>query len=77
MKNPYESYSDEELCAVIKDIRMSKKEGVRAESLVPYAEAIKDNINGSFEEVTLREALNIAKQDFYDVICERFLRKCD
>jgi hypothetical protein len=73
MKNPYEDYSDKELCEVIEDIFQSKREGRRVESLVPYAEEIKENINGSFEEITLREAIGLAKQDFYDVICNRFL----
>lgn len=80
MKNPYEFYSDEELCDVIADILESHNEGKRVEIFVPYAKEIKDNINGSFEICTLREAMEIAKQDFYNVMCRRFLdlvKECD
>jgi hypothetical protein len=76
MGNPYKSYSDEELCVIIKDIMESRKERKRVESFVPYAKEIKDDINGASKSFTLREALDMARQDFYDVVCERFLNKC-
>ena len=68
MKNPYLTYTDEELCNVIKDIWMSEENGKRVESFVPYAREIKENIG----DITLREALEIARKDFYDVLCKRF-----
>lgn len=75
-KNPYETYSDEELCNIIKDIFESEKEGKRVESFVPYAVEIKNSINGASEFFTLREAIEWAKRDFYEVLCKRFLEKC-
>lgn len=73
MKNPYKNYTDKELCNIILDMQKSKSNGKRIESLVPYATDIKNNINGTTELITLRETLEMAKQDFYDVVCERFM----
>lgn len=73
MDNIYKNYSNEELCNVIKDIINSKKEDNRVESFVPYAQDIKNNINGNTELITLSAAIDIAKQNFYTVLCERFL----
>lgn len=73
MKNPYNDYTDKELCNIIQDIYKSRSDGKRVESFVPYAKELKDNIDGSFEIITLRETLEMAKQDFYDVVCSRFM----
>ena len=63
MKNPYNDYTDKELCDIIQDIYESRSNGKRVESFVPYARELKDNINGSSEIITLRETLEMAKQD--------------
>jgi hypothetical protein len=73
MTNPYISYTDQQLCDVIEDIFQSEKDGKRVESFVPYAMKIKENINGSFELITLRESIEIAKKDFYNEVCKRFV----
>ena len=73
MKNPYINYTNKELCTIIQDIFDSAESGKRVESLVPYAKELKDNINGTTEIITLRETLEMAKQDFYNVVCERFM----
>ena len=73
MKNPYNDYADKELCDIIQDIYESRSNGKRVESFVPYARELKDNINGSSEIITLRETLEMAKQNFYDVVCNRFM----
>lgn len=70
MKNPYEEYSDKELGEIINDINISRKEGKRVESFVPYAKQIKETIGGDF---TLREALIFAEKDFEKEINKRFL----
>jgi hypothetical protein len=74
--NPYISYTDQQLCDVIEDIFQSEKDGKRVESFVPYSMKIKENINGSFELITLRESIEIAKKDFYNEVCKRFVDKC-
>jgi hypothetical protein len=76
MKNPYKNCSDEELCNIINDITESKKEGKHVESFVPYAKELKDNMNAESELVSLSWAIDVAEQNFYDAVCERFLEKC-
>ena len=46
MKNPYNDYTDKELCDIIQNIYESRSNGKRVESFVPYARELKDNING-------------------------------
>ena len=69
VKNPYVDMTDLELKEIYYDILVSKKGMHRAESLVPYATQIKENLGGDF---TLREAIECAKRDFYDEISKRF-----
>ena len=47
----------------------SRETGDRAETLVPYATEIKESIGGDF---TLREGIEIARQDFFDEVARRF-----
>lgn len=70
--NPYKTMSDKELADIYADIKNSKQNGVRAESLVPYATEIKNNINGPANTFTLSEGLRMAEKHFYTEVCERF-----
>ena len=45
MKNPYPSLSDDELAEIAENVMQAKKDGVRAESLVPYAKEIFRNLH--------------------------------
>lgn len=78
MNNVYKIFAEMpslEMTDIIRDIRLSKKEGKRAESLVPYAKMISENLNLDPENptVTMRECLNIAKSDFLDALFDRIL----
>ena len=44
MKIPYSDKTNEELSLIYKDYVVSKNEGIRCESFVPYAKEIKENI---------------------------------
>ena len=70
MKIPYSDKTNEELSLIYKDYVDSKNEGIRCESFVPYAKEIKENIGGDF---TLAEAIRLAKLDFFEEVCNRFL----
>ena len=70
MKIPYSDKTNEELSLIYKDYVVSKNEGIGGESFVPYAKEIKENIGGDF---TLAEAIRLAKLDFFEVVCNRFL----
>lgn len=72
MQNPYTIMSTKDLQAIAKDILGAKKEGRRAESLVPYAKEIYRNLNGASETVTLRECIEIARTDFFEEVLQRF-----
>ena len=69
MKNPYETMTDDELKTIYNDIMDSKHKGIRAESLVPYAKDIKENIGNHF---TLGDAITWAKNDFFDEVAKRY-----
>ena len=73
-ENPFEKMSDESLADVAKNIWDSKKNGERAESLIPYAEQISEAISGQTAEplVSKNVCLDIAKDMFYDALCRRF-----
>lgn len=73
-ENPFEEMSDESLADVAKNIWDSKRNGERAESLIPYAEQISEAISGQTAEplVSKNVCLDIAKDMFYDVLCRRF-----
>jgi hypothetical protein len=73
MKNPFLEYTNDELCDVIRDIEISKEDGKRVESFVPYAREIYENLNGATESITLRECIEISRSDFYDALQKRFL----
>lgn len=70
MKNPYSDKTNEELSAIYKDYIVSKNDEKRCESFVPYAREIKENIGGYF---TLLDGIGIAKIDFFEAVCDRFL----
>lgn len=72
MKIPYSDKTNEELSLIYKDYVVSKNEGIRCESFVPYAKEIKENIGGDF---TLAEAIRLAKLDFFEEVCNRFLKE--
>lgn len=72
MQNPYKEMSFSDLQEIAKDILDSKKRGKRAESLIPYAKAIHENLNGTTETITLRECIEIARNDFYEEVLKRF-----
>lgn len=75
MKNIYKDYTNDQMLEIIKDMKESKNEGKRPESLVPYAKQISENLNSNSgtQLVTMRECLEIAKSDFLDVLFERIL----
>lgn len=70
MKIPYSDKTNEELSLIYKDYVTSKNEGTRCESFVPYAKEIQKNIGG---DLTLVEAIRLAKLDFFEEVCNRFL----
>jgi hypothetical protein len=69
MKILYSNKTDEELSLIYKDYVISKNEGTRCESFIPYAKEIKENIGGDF---TLAEAIRLAKLEFFEEVCNRF-----
>lgn len=74
MKNPYIDMNNISICDIAVDYLASIDSGKRCESFVPYAKEIYKNINGTnCELVTLRECLDIAKQDFIEIILSRFI----
>ena len=77
MKNPYLSLPDKELAKIAEDVMQSKNDGVRAESLVPYAKEIFKNLNLNTNDpsVSLRECINMAYNDFAEEIMRRFVGK--
>ena len=70
MKNVYEKMSDDDLLYIYNDIIESDKKQKRVESLVPYAEQIKENIGGDF---TLREAIAWSRKDFFEEVARRYV----
>lgn len=74
-RNPYENMSDKELSDVVKDVINAKEQGCRAESLVPHAKEIFENLNLDTNKptITLNECLNIAYYDLTMDIMKRFV----
>ena len=72
MENIYIKMSDDDLLFIYKDIIESDNIPQRVESLVPYAEKIKDNIGGDF---TLREAIEWSRKDFFEEVARRYFDK--
>lgn len=79
MKNPYEKMSDKELSGIIKDVIEAKEQGHRAESLVPYAKEIFENLNLDVNKPTimLNECLNMAYYDLTMTLMKRFVDKIE
>ena len=75
MKNPYPSLSDKELAEIAEKVIQSKKDGVRAESLVPYAKEIFRNLNLNTDDpsISLRECISMTYADFAEEIMRRFV----
>lgn len=67
--NPYKLMTKEELKQIYDDICLSDNVPKRAESLVPYATEIKENIGGDY---TLQEALIWARKDFFEEVATRY-----
>ena len=67
--------SQEEMLLLVRDIRDSKRNGRRAEKLVPYAKEIYAKLNVDTENptVTLRQCLEIAQSYFLEELFERIL----
>lgn len=69
-ENPYKSMTFDELKAIYADIQESEKEDRRAESFLPYARALREEIGA--DEITLRETLDIAKKTYYEEVTRRY-----
>lgn len=69
-ENPYKTLTFDELKAVYTDIQESKKNGRRADSLLPYAKKLREKIGAN--EVSLRETLDIAKKEYYKEVARRY-----
>lgn len=67
--------SQEEMLLLVRDIRDSKRNGRRAEKLVPYAKEIYAKLNVDTENptATLRQCLEIAQSYFLEELFERIL----
>lgn len=72
MENVYKRMSDDDLLFIYKDIIESDNIPQRAESLVSYAEKIKENIGSDF---TLREAIEWSRKDFFEEVARRYFDK--
>lgn len=80
MNNVYKVFvemSSLEMTNIIMDIRLSKKEGKRAESLVPYAKMISENLNLDPENptVTMRECSTLQSPIFWMLCLIRFWKE--
>ena len=69
-ENPYITLTFDELKAVYTDIQKSEKNGRRADSLLPYAKELREKIGAN--EVSLRETLDIAKNEYYEEVARRY-----
>ncbi len=76
LNNPYKSLLDKDLSQIVDDVLQSKEKGVRAESLVPYARLVYENLNLNPDDptVTLRECLDITYLDFTQEVMRRFVK---
>lgn len=76
LNSPYKSLSDKDLSQIVDDVLQSKEKGVRAESLVPYARLVYENLNLNPDDptVTLRECLDITYLDFTQEVMRRFVK---
>lgn len=50
--------------------RNQKKNGRRADSLLPYAKELREKIGAN--EISLRETLDIAKKEYYEEVARRY-----
>lgn len=76
LNNSYKSLSDKDFSQIVDDVLQSKEKGVRAESLVPYARLVYENLNLNTDDptVTLRECLDITYLDFTQEVMRRFVK---
>ena len=76
LNNTYKSLSDKDLSQIVDDVLQSKEKGVRAESLVPYARLVYENLNLNTDDptVTLRECLDITYLDFTLEVMRRLVK---
>ena len=68
-RSAFADLSQEEMLLLVRDIRDSKRNGRRAEKLVPYAKEIYAKLNVDTENptVTLRQCLEIAQRFIWKV----------
>ena len=76
LNNLYRPLSDKEFSEIIDDVLQSKENGVRAESLVPYAKKVYDNLNSNTnnQTITLEKCLDITYLDFTQEVMRRFVK---
>ena len=74
-RSAFADLSQEEMLLLVRDIRDSKRNGRRAEKLVPYAKEIYAKLNVDTENptVTLRQCLEIAQSYFLEELFERMV----
>lgn len=63
----------EELQDIYLDYILSKEEGIRCESFVPYAEQYKEQMRIG-ELMTLSEAISIVTKMFFEEVAKRYLK---
>ena len=69
-ENPYKTLTFDELKAVYTDIQKSEKNGRRADSLLPYAKELREEIGAN--EISLRKTLDFAKKEYYEEVAKRY-----
>lgn len=69
-ENPYKTLTFDELKAVYTDIQKSEKNGRRADSLLPYAKELRQEIGAN--EISLRKTLDFAKKEYYEEVARRY-----
>lgn len=69
-ENPYKTLTFDELKAVYTDIQKSEKNDRRADSLLPYAKELREEIGAN--EISLRKTLDFAKKEYYEEVARRY-----
>ena len=69
-ENPYKTMTFDELKAVYADIQKSEKNGRKADSLLPYAKELREEIGA--DEISLRKTLDFAKKEYYEEVARRY-----
>lgn len=77
LDHPFHRLSDEKLKEMAKNVLDAKEKGKRVECFVPYAKKIVDhvNLNSNGEEISLRECLDIVREEFLLELCRRMITK--